>query len=144
MAHIDLPAHLPGILGPLTQYPNTGRRLSALAQELLRGESPLTPAEREMIAACVSRANECKFCTSSHLAVTRELWAREHREVPEQVVIGNATGLLSEKLQALIDLALAVQKGGKQVTPEHIRRCRAAGADDKAIHDSVQIGRAHV
>jgi AhpD family alkylhydroperoxidase len=37
-----------------------------LAETLLRGESPLTSGERELIAAYVSHLNNCHFCHTSH------------------------------------------------------------------------------
>ena len=142
MAHIDLPQLIPGILGPLAAYPETARHLSSFTQELLRGRSSLAPVERELIASCVSRANDCTFCTNSHLAATRALWDQDDRETADKIVLHANTSLVNEKLQALLDVALAVQRGGKCVTPDHIRRARAAGADDKAIHDTVLIAAA--
>jgi uncharacterized peroxidase-related enzyme len=142
MAHINLPPTVPGILGPLTAYPETARHLSSFTQELLRGKSSLTPAERELIASYVSKANGCNFCMNSHLAATRELWPKADRATVEKVVLEGEKALITDKLQALLDLAAAVQRGGKNVTPEHIRRARSAGADDKAIHDTVLIAAA--
>ena len=55
----------------------------------------------------------------------------------EEVVMAQNLSGLSEKMQGLIELALAVQKGGQFVEPSHIEPARAAGADDKAIHDTV-------
>jgi alkylhydroperoxidase family enzyme len=59
MPFIDLPEGLPGIRGPMAFRPETARPMSELAEILLRGESTLTPAEREMIAAHVSERNGC-------------------------------------------------------------------------------------
>src|SRR5688572_14603634 len=50
MAHIDLPKGVPGMRSLVMFRPDTGKHLYALAQVLLRGDSPLTPAERELIA----------------------------------------------------------------------------------------------
>ncbi|MGI9265661.1 MAG: carboxymuconolactone decarboxylase family protein [Gammaproteobacteria bacterium] len=36
---------------------------------VLRGESPLTPSEREMIAAHVSGINACDYCYGSHSTI---------------------------------------------------------------------------
>ena len=74
MAHITLPEGLPGITGPMAQYPETERHLSGLAEALLRGPSSIGPAERELIATYVSSGNECHFCTQSHAAAARELY----------------------------------------------------------------------
>jgi hypothetical protein len=56
MAHIALPEGIPGIVGPMMQYPETAAPLNALAEVLLRGPSSLSKAERELIAAYVSNA----------------------------------------------------------------------------------------
>lgn len=61
MPHITLRAGLPGIIGLLDFRPETAGALNALAQALLRGPSPLAPAERELIAAYVSARNDCVF-----------------------------------------------------------------------------------
>jgi AhpD family alkylhydroperoxidase len=74
--HIDLP-QLPGIVGLLVQYPQTGGPLSSLAEALLRGPSSLSPADREAIAAYVSARNECAFCAGTHGAVARHLDAAQ-------------------------------------------------------------------
>ena len=142
MPYIDLPQAIPGIRSLLTAFPETGEPLSAFTQQLLRGKSSLTAAERELIAACVSEANECTFCTLSHTAVAEQLFPETDSHLVHKVVFEKETSGLSEKMAALIDLALAVQKGGSSVTPTHIGKARAAGADDKAIHDTVLIAAA--
>ena len=50
MAHISVEEGLPGIRGLALFRPETGRPLYELAEVLLRGESPLSPAERELMA----------------------------------------------------------------------------------------------
>ncbi|WP_269459097.1 hypothetical protein [Micromonospora viridifaciens] len=37
MPHIELPPNLPGIVGPITQYPETGDLLNALAEHYFAG-----------------------------------------------------------------------------------------------------------
>ena len=51
MPHIALPDGLPGITGPLAAYPRTAKHLTGLVQELLRGESTLTPGRHDGMAA---------------------------------------------------------------------------------------------
>ena len=55
MSHITLPEGIPGILGPMTAYPETAVHLLGLAEALLRGPSSLTQAERELIATRLAR-----------------------------------------------------------------------------------------
>ena len=138
MAHIALPEGAPGITGLLLQYPDSARHLSGLAQSVLRGPSSLTEAEREMIAAYVSAGNECRFCTNSHAAAARHLSGADCARVDE-ILHDATTALVSDKLQALLAIAAKVRRDGRSVTSEDILAARQAGADDKAIHDTVLI-----
>ena len=49
---------------------------------------------------------------------------------------------VSDKLKALLVIAGKVQQGGRRVSDDDVARARAAGADDKAIHDTVLIAAA--
>lgn len=143
MAYINLPPDAyPGIGGLMMAYPVTGKALANLAQQLLREESSLSPAERELIAARVSQANDCEFCTKAHAAAARYQYSDGEANIVDDVVNKQDYSGLSEKMQRLINLALAVQQGGKFVTQTHVDQARAAGADDKAIHDAVLIAAA--
>lgn len=120
--------------------PETGKPLYELAQVLLRGPSPLRAADRELIAAYVSRRNECDFCSNSHAAAARCLYGDDD---PVDAVLGNMDqSPVSEKLKALLAIAGKVQVLGKEVLPTDIERARALGADDREIHDTVLIAAA--
>ena len=77
MAYINVEEGVPGIRSLALFRPETGKPLYELAQILLRGPSPLTEAERELIAAYVSYRNDCMFCWSSHAAAARCLYGDE-------------------------------------------------------------------
>ena len=141
MAHIKLPDGVPGIVGPMIAYPETQVHLSGLAEALLRGPSSLTSAERELIASYVSSGNECFFCTQSHAAAARAHFGADHHLV-DQVLADARTAPLSAKMQALMTIADKVRRDGRLVKAEDVERARAAGADDKAIHDTVLIAAA--
>lgn len=141
MPHIKLPEGRPGISGPMDAYPETEVHLNALAEALLRGRSSLTPAERELIATRVSHGNECKFCWKVHAATARHLYGDQ-----AAVVDGSLAALeqapVSEKMKALLAIADKVRRDGRLVTESDVARARAAGADDKALHDTVLIAAA--
>jgi len=141
MPHINLPAGFPGITGPLRAYPETARHLNGLAEALLRAPSSLTPAERELIAARVSAVNECHFCTQSHAAAARELYGNESAVV-DLVLRDEASDTLSEKMLVLLTIAEKVSRDGRLVTSQDVEQARLAGADDRAIHDTVLIAAA--
>lgn len=141
MAHITLPENAPGISGPMQAYPETAVHLRGLANALLRDSESLTPGERETIAAFVSAGNECAFCTKSHAAAARHHLG-ENREIVDAALSGESCDLLSPKLAALLKIAEKVRRDGREVTSSDITSAREAGADDKAIHDTVLIAAA--
>lgn len=138
MAHINVPEGVPGIRSLVMFRPETGKHLYDLAQVLLRDLSPLTPAERELIAAHVSARNNCTFCMSSHAAAARELFA-DKREVVDCVIHGQESELLSNKMKALLRIAGKVQESGRLVTDADVEEARRHGAVDRDIHDTVLI-----
>jgi uncharacterized peroxidase-related enzyme len=125
----------------MAAYPETEVHLNGLAEALLRGPSSLTPAERELIAAYVSGGNACFFCTNAHAAAARHLLGPA-AAVVDQVLEDFEAAPVSEKLRALLRIAAKVRQGGCQVTAEDVARARAAGADDRAVHDTVLIAAA--
>lgn len=138
MAHISVQEELPGIRSLADFRPETGKPLYALAQVLLRNESPLSSAERELIAAYVSSQNECTFCCQSHAAASRALFGKDRVWVDEVLNNPNASGI-SSKLKALLRIAGKVQRSGKAVTPLDIEQAKEKGAVDREIHDTVLI-----
>ncbi len=102
------------------------------------GPSSLTEAERELIATYVSSGNECYFCTNSHAAAARHLLGGKCGIIDELLADVMPTGI-SEKLRALLTIAGKVRRDGRLVGTDDIANARKAGADDKAIHDTVLI-----
>ncbi|MFY1634168.1 carboxymuconolactone decarboxylase family protein [Solwaraspora sp. WMMB335] len=145
MAHIELGLDerlFPGITGPMRFRPETAEPLNALAEVLLRSlPHPLTPGERELIAAYVSRLNDCTFCCSSHSAFAAAQ-LDTGAVLVDQVLTDVASAPVSNKLRALLRIAAAVQRSGREVTGELVAVAREAGATDLEIHDTVLIAAA--
>jgi len=138
MAHISVPEGVPGIRSLVMFRPESGQHLYALAQILLRGDSPLTEAERELIAAYVSSRNNCMFCMSSHAAAARYLF-KDKKQIVDIVLDNYERAPISDKLKALLTIAGKVQQSGKSVLPEDVLMARNHGANDRDIHDTVLI-----
>ena len=138
MAHINVPEGVAGIRSLVMFRPETGKPLYELAQVLLRGESPLTEAERELIATYVSYRNNCMFCMSSHAAAARCLFGSE-ANIVDEVLKDMQHSHVSDKMKALLNVAGKVQVLGKEVTEEDVAVARALGANDLEIHDTVLI-----
>ena len=144
MAHIDLPAEIPGIGAAFAYRPETAKPMRELAHILLFEPGPdagLTSHDRELIASYVSSRNTCYFCQTSHGAA-----AAHHPGGSAGLVAAvwdnPETADISGKLKALLTIAAHVQGDAKTVTPEMIERARAEGATDLDLHDTVLIAAA--
>jgi uncharacterized peroxidase-related enzyme len=138
MAYIKVDEGIPGIRSLALFRPETGKHLYALVQVLLRGDSPLTEAERELIAAYVSSLNECMFCKYSH-AATAEFLFKDQKKIVNIVFHDFRKAPISDKMKSLLHIAGKVQRSGKQVTSGDIAEARKYGAVDRDIHDTVLI-----
>ncbi|WP_454195735.1 carboxymuconolactone decarboxylase family protein [Nocardia sp. Marseille-Q1738] len=138
---IDVPGDLPGIRGLFAFKPETGAALSEFAQTLLRGSSPLSPGERETIAAYVSSRNKTYFCTQSH-AATAAVLVEGGRDAIDAVIDDVESAAIDPKLRALLRIADKVRQSGLDVTQEDVENARAAGAKDEDIHDAVLVAAA--
>src|SRR2546430_13592058 len=55
-----------GLLQVFQAFPKAARPLLEYHEVLLRGDSPFSAADREMIAAYVSALNKCEYCRAVH------------------------------------------------------------------------------
>ncbi len=141
MAHINVPQGVPGIRSLVQFRPETGKPLYELAQVLLRGDSTLSEAERELIAAYVSKRNDTLFCMMSHAAASRALYG-DDKNIVDDVLKNAAKANISNKMKALLHIAGKVQILGKEVMQQDVDAARNEGATDKEIHDTVLIAAA--
>ncbi|MBL8866175.1 MAG: carboxymuconolactone decarboxylase family protein [Planctomycetia bacterium] len=138
MPHVSLSTDAPGIIGLLNEFPHSEKPINHLCQAVMRGDASLSLAERELIATHVSAGNECRFCRESHAATARHLLGDQCHLV---------TGMIDHpedppmdaKMRALLHIAGKVRIDGKLVTTDDVAAARQAGADDRAIHDTVLI-----
>lgn len=141
MAHIEVPPGVPGIGSLFQARPDSAKPMRELAQALLRGPSPLAPVERELIAAFVSRRNECVFCASSHGAAAAHLEGGSHALVAAVEANPNSAPV-SPKMRVLLQIAEKVRTDARKVSAADIEAARQMGAVDADIHDAVLIAAA--
>jgi uncharacterized peroxidase-related enzyme len=137
MAYIKLEEHLPGVTGLLEFRKDAAEPLRELTQLLLRGANTLTEAERELIATAVSYKNKCVYCTTSHSAAADAYYG--DNQITEKVKNNIEIAPISDKMKALLSIALQVQESGKKVTEQSIEKAKKQGATDLEIHDTVMI-----
>lgn len=74
----------------------------------------------------------------AHGAAARQLLG-EQSGIVNEVFADMTTANISDKLRALLVIADKVRRDGRLVCDDDVQQARDAGADDKAIHDTVLI-----
>jgi uncharacterized peroxidase-related enzyme len=134
---IKLDEKFPGIVSLFMFDKGVAKHLSGMGQEIMRRPSSLTVGERELIAAFVSKMNDCQFCYRSHKScafetLTRPDWVGEFLEKENSEA-------LPMKLRTLMVLALHVSFLNREELPGAVEACKKFGATDQEIHDTVAI-----
>jgi len=134
--HIEIPEGMFGIGGLFTVNPEAAKSIKKLVAVLLRGQSPLAYAERELIVAYVSSLNECESCCNVHSAAASHL-LDGRSDIVNAVKQDFMSAPISDKLKSLLAIAGKVQKNGRQVTTFDVSAAKEQGATDQEIHDVV-------
>ena len=125
------------LLNVFRTYPATARPLLEYHEALMRGDSPLTVPQRELIAAYVSGINACSYCQGVHTATAEAFGVSE----------GLLSGLLSdlnnapveEELKPILRYVRKLTETPARITPADAEDVYAAGWDEKALHDAVSV-----
>lgn len=130
-------ADAPDILRILFYRPEFfGRPMGALHQQVLRGPSDWTVAERELLAAWVSLKNNCRFCTVAHTAVA----ARGFGKAPDENVLTEETlSAQSEKVKVTLAFLEKLTVAPESVAETDLEPLRAAGVSETAIVDAIYV-----
>lgn len=118
--------------------PATLRTHFEMYVEAMHKPSPLTRAEREMVAVVVSRLNGCRYCLTHHHAGLVRLLPDE-REPDADALRDDRTADLSEREQAMTEYAAALTTTPTADFTDHIGALKRAGLDDRAILDLAQL-----
>jgi uncharacterized peroxidase-related enzyme len=128
---------VPNVLRAYAIRPRHLELWNAFYDELMRGESGLTKAQREMIAVVVSTANRCHYCIVSHSAALRKLTGDPL--LVEQLQTNHAYAHLDPKERAMLDFALKLTETSSSCTEADVDALRSAGWTDEEIMDIAQV-----
>ena len=109
----------------------------AYYDELLRGESGLTKAQREMIAVVVSVANRCHYCIVSHTAALRKL--TKDPDLVDRLATGYKYADLDPRDRAMLDFAVKLTEASDRCSDQDVEALRDAGWNDEEIMDIAQV-----
>ena len=118
-------------------HPNTSRPLLEYHEVLLRGDSPLTVAQRELIAAYVSGLNACRYCHGIHSRVAGAFGV--DAAMLEQLIDDVDASGVAEELKPLLRLARKLTLTPSRMSRADAEAVFAVGWNDRALHDAVSI-----
>ena len=111
-------------------------RAGGLTQEAMRGPSEWSVADRELMAAYVSKVNETEFCIAAHTA-TSALAYNDGAKV-SATLADLETAPLAEPLRATLRM-LGKLTRGNSVDADDMRRVLAAGVSQQQIKDALAV-----
>src|SRR6266699_2732054 len=126
-----------GLLQIFQAFPETARPLLEYHEMLLRGESPFSPGERELIAAYVSGLNNCHYCHAVHsqAAVALAIAANTIAEM----LSNSQCEYVDPRIRPVLAFVRKLTLSPATVAAADADAIFAAGWTDRALHDAVAI-----
>lgn len=136
MSHLSSLPEDAVLLDVFRAFPATARPLIAYHEALMRGPSPLSVAERELLAAYVSGLNACAYCHGVHGAVATRFGVAEG--VLERLLAGDLRAA-APKLRPLLAYAEKLTVAPLRAEAADADAVFAAGWNEQALHDTVSV-----
>ena len=126
-----------GLLQIFQAFPESARPLLQYQEALLRGESPFSAAERELLAAYVSGLNNCDYCRAVHSQIAVALGIPAN--TIDQMFAKPENGDVDPRMRPVLAFARKVTLSPAKITAADIYAVFAVGWNDRALHDAVAI-----
>jgi uncharacterized peroxidase-related enzyme len=120
---------------------NDRAKLGALdkaSQRIMRGPSPFSHAERELMAAYVSGLNACAFCYGSHKAVAEKFGV--DGTVIERLIEDVDSAPLQENLKPIFHYLQKLTQESSKIIQRDADAVYAAGWSEEALHHAILVG----
>lgn len=125
------------LLHAFALWPDTAGCIAALNRHVMRGPSEFSPAERELMAAYVSRLNSCGYCSGVHIETAAAFGV--DAALLEQLVANIDTAPIDDRLRPVFRLLRELTLSASKVTPEHIQSLKDAAFSENAIHSAILV-----
>ncbi len=127
----------PGLDKVFRRFPHTAMPLLEYHDRLLRDPSPLTVAERELIAAYVSGLNSCTYCHGAHVVAARAYGI--DADLFEGLMTDLESSAVDDKLKPLLAYAAKLTRTPAMMIQADADRVYAAGWDEQALFDAISV-----
>jgi len=128
---------VPNVLRNFALRPGRLLRWNDHYEELMRGESGLSRAEREMIAVVVSVANDCAYCIAAHSAALRRL--TKDPALADAIAADHAGARLEPRVHTALTYAEKLTREPERMTEADVERLREAGWSDEDVMDIAEV-----
>ena len=119
-------------------HPETIKSHTQLYLDLMFAQSPLTRAERELIATVVSVANGCNYCQVHHSTALNAYW-KDQQRINTLLTDYNSASLTRKEI-AMCDFAIQLtKKPGEHEKGSFTDTLKDIGLDDRSILDLVLV-----
>jgi uncharacterized peroxidase-related enzyme len=125
------------LLNVFNAFPQTSTPLIELSEVILRGPSPFTHGERELIGAFVSGLNKCRYCDAVHTATAEILG------VPRETVIDAIDDIdgapIPDKMKPVLRYARKLTRQPDSITQSDVDAMFYAGWNETALYHTVAV-----
>jgi uncharacterized peroxidase-related enzyme len=118
-------------------FPGTSRPLLDYHQALLRGPSPFSVAERELIAAYVSGLNACDYCHGVHTATAQAFGV--DAGLVAALLDDVAAAPVDERMKPVLRYVRKLTRTPSRMTAADAEAVLAAGWEERALHDAASV-----
>lgn len=119
------------------RFPHSLEPLFEYHDRLLRDPSPLTVAERELIAAYVSGLNSCTYCHGAHVVAAQAFGIDGN--LFEGLMEDIATSAVDQKLKPLLEYVRKLTLTPAMMSDSDAEKVYAAGWEEQALFDAVSV-----
>lgn len=122
----------------LKMSPDAGVALMQVHEAIMRGPSPLSAGERELIAAYVSGLNACQYCHGVHTETAKAFDDIDSEAVDRMFDDLDVAGF-SERIKVLLRFARKLTEAPASIDDADTRAVYDAGWDELALHHTVMV-----
>lgn len=113
-----------------------GNAMKTFTQMAMRGPSAWSVADRELMAAYISKVNECPFCISAHTATAAHAYQDPHKV--EAALAGLDSAPIDEPLKQTLHMLAKLTREG-EVDDDDMRAVLSAGASPEQVEDALGV-----
>jgi uncharacterized peroxidase-related enzyme len=118
-------------------YADLPEKLRPYGHRLMRGPSPLTPGQRELISAFLSGFNSCRYCHGTHSLVARAFGLDEHVLATSLDDIDTAP--VEERLKPILHYVRKLTETPGRMTSADAAAVYDAGWNDEALLHAIAV-----